>query len=1018
MGGRAECRRPAQPGFIRTGQIRGVSLRKSRICREGRADTVRGARHPELMDFDPSDPGNLIYARPPEDGKIFVSSKMSGGALKTERRAAAEAIEEYPPWRAWTWEDSAAAGPYCSESECVRQAGTSDGLVLILEDEITPVTRSELKAAQDAGVPIFVMLKTGVTRDTELERLIKRIRGEGNTTVNFSSPGELKTRVASALRTLALRTWRARMLERRQALLGKGSGGPTEDDSAEMQVSAGQDGAMITIADLLAQAGKRVHDGDAPGALEELWWVAQGAYDVGLSWLALKLVEDIERVIPAEAIDDWWQGWICNLRGLALSEGSSSAAARAEYERMRQLGKALGDADLESTALQNLGVQDVLEGEHAAAREKFTRSLKQKRELGDWHGGLQVLFNLVNVFVGQKKLDLADRLLDDLQALMSHLRDPYLRSSLHGHRGSVAVARGDLQSAQDEFREALRCARRSGATPRVITATQNLGAVAHDLGEPARARRWYEKALELAESIGDVTQRRIQRQALALSHVHLGEYDLAAELFLLVAEDATELEDQQQAAIALGDAGGSLMQAGNAERARELTERALAMPGGTDHWRAQHLANLAVELAALEEPEAAVSRLLEAANLAADPSERADALAQAGLGALESRATAGQAPGIFKQELELRREHEPPESWAWRAAEIGATLSHTSQTPAAPEFFTIALRVFARRPDRRQAFFIRNDRASANADLANLSSALADLTACLQIAVGMNDGALTQQAHMNLGEIQRRKHNHGNAGEHLKSALSLARDLQDARAEGDTLVLLALNAEDEGDIAGAGASLERAEDLARTLKDGHLRARALKGRASLQFRAGRFAAAAKLYLRAARLLAGEPTEQLAESLAGALHSAAHRGRLDEQTLEQLLDVSANLVAGDEDLVHELSGALPALSEKGDDRDVARLAAVALAVALRLGLAQGAEDNERLALFVQVGGAAAWWIDADPGRGAILTDELREICGAEAAREIVNLVDIAVEEIASKRKQRDENDPQADLQRAA
>lgn len=37
------------------------------------------------VDFDPADPRNLIYARPPEHGKIFVSSKMSGGALKAER---------------------------------------------------------------------------------------------------------------------------------------------------------------------------------------------------------------------------------------------------------------------------------------------------------------------------------------------------------------------------------------------------------------------------------------------------------------------------------------------------------------------------------------------------------------------------------------------------------------------------------------------------------------------------------------------------------------------------------------------------------------------------------------------------------------------------------------------------------------------------------------------------------------------------------------------------------------------
>lgn len=165
-------------------------------------------RHAGVVDFDPADASNLIYARPPENGKIFVSSKMNGGALKSERRAAVEAIEGIEgisPWHAWAWENSAAAGPYCSERECVAQAGTSDGLVLILEDEITPITRSELKAAQAAGVPIFVMLKTGVARDAELERLVRRIRGEGNTTENFSSPGELKTRVAGALRILALR---------------------------------------------------------------------------------------------------------------------------------------------------------------------------------------------------------------------------------------------------------------------------------------------------------------------------------------------------------------------------------------------------------------------------------------------------------------------------------------------------------------------------------------------------------------------------------------------------------------------------------------------------------------------------------------------------------------------------------------------------------------------------------------------------------------------------------------------
>jgi tetratricopeptide (TPR) repeat protein len=628
-----------------------------------------------------------------------------------------------------------------------------------------------------------------------------------------------------------------------------------------------------------------------------------------------------------------------------------------------------------------------------------------------------VLFNLVNVFVGQERLDLADRLLDDLDALMSHLRDPFLRSSLHGQRGTVAIARGDPKIAQDEFRKALRCARRSGSTPRIITCMQNLGSVAHDLGEPARARRWYAQALELAEGIDDLTQKRIQRQALALAHVRLGEYDRAAELFLRVAEDATDLDDQVQAAIALGDAGGSPMQAGDAERARELTERALAMPGSSDHWRAQQLTNLAAELNALGEPEPAATRLLEAANLTSEPAERADALRYAGEVAISSPETAGQAPRIFQQELELRREHEPSERWAWRAAEIGATLNHTSQTVAAPECFTIALRVFARRSDRRQAFFIRNDRASANADLRNLPSALADLTACLQIARETNDGALTQQAHMNLGEIQRRKGNHPAAAGHLNRALSIARGLQDSRAESDTLMLLALDAEDQNDTESARASLRRADELARTLKDRNLQVRVCKERAGLEFRARRFAVAATLYRRAARMLAGEDSGQLAESLSGALLSAAHRGRLDEDTLEQLLKVSTRLAA-DAELLGELIAALPALEEQGNDRDIARLAAIALGVALRLVLGCEDEDPERFFPFVQAASTAARWIAADSAHETILTDQLRDICGEEAAREIMQLVGEAVKAIEHKRAEADEENASTGLPRAA
>jgi len=62
---------------------------------------ARSQRHDVRVEFNPADPRNLIYARPPEYWKIFISSKMAGDALKAERIAAIEAVEEFPLSRPW-----------------------------------------------------------------------------------------------------------------------------------------------------------------------------------------------------------------------------------------------------------------------------------------------------------------------------------------------------------------------------------------------------------------------------------------------------------------------------------------------------------------------------------------------------------------------------------------------------------------------------------------------------------------------------------------------------------------------------------------------------------------------------------------------------------------------------------------------------------------------------------------------------------------------------------------------------
>ena len=431
------------------------------------------------MEFDPADPRNQIYARPPEYWKIFISSKMAGDALKAQRAAAIKAVNAFPLTKAWAWELSASAGPYYSEHECVAQAGTSDGLVLILDYELTDVTLKEFEAARSAHAPVFLMLKTGVKRNAALQRFIKRTR-QFAVTVNFSSTGELRTQITDSLRTWALRSGRSSILRAHEAsaVSTRDAAAKADDDFHDFEVSFGTEKSPVPVTNLVADAERLVGDGDPEQALSDLWELAQGASDVGLGWLGMKLLDEIDRIIPGEAINDRWRGWLCNTRGLVLSAGSRHAEARTEFDRMRQIGRALDDADLESTALQNLGVQDLLADNPKNARAKLVRSFEMKRAIGDWRGGLQVLFNLVNVFVGQGNLEAAEALLEDLEAIMTGLRDPMLRSTLHGLRGSVAVARKEFSKAQGHFRDALRAARRAQSTPRIITSMQNLGSTA------------------------------------------------------------------------------------------------------------------------------------------------------------------------------------------------------------------------------------------------------------------------------------------------------------------------------------------------------------------------------------------------------------------------------------------------------------------------------------------------------------------------------------------------------------
>lgn len=147
--------------------------------------------------------------------KVFISSQMTGGALDTERVAAAEAIEATSIARAWYWERDARAGPYSSKEVCLRQARSSDGLVLLLAEELRPMVHDEYMAAYERGSPCYIMLKDVAGREPDADEFIARERERPAITRGFRSVSELKTEITGAIIAFSVQAIRRENIRRR-----------------------------------------------------------------------------------------------------------------------------------------------------------------------------------------------------------------------------------------------------------------------------------------------------------------------------------------------------------------------------------------------------------------------------------------------------------------------------------------------------------------------------------------------------------------------------------------------------------------------------------------------------------------------------------------------------------------------------------------------------------------------------------------------------------------------------------
>jgi hypothetical protein len=153
----------------------------------------------DLLSFVPEDRSRLQW---------FVSSRLKGDCLRAEREAAIAAIMETQIIIPWAWERNSLAGHYPYEETCIHFASKSDGLILIVEGDVSPLCQKEYHAAATRKKPCYIFIKDGYEFEPAAEQFIAEQRKQGSNPIRFRNIQELKSLLGKSLQAECVRAFR------------------------------------------------------------------------------------------------------------------------------------------------------------------------------------------------------------------------------------------------------------------------------------------------------------------------------------------------------------------------------------------------------------------------------------------------------------------------------------------------------------------------------------------------------------------------------------------------------------------------------------------------------------------------------------------------------------------------------------------------------------------------------------------------------------------------------------------
>jgi tetratricopeptide (TPR) repeat protein len=328
---------------------------------------------------------------------------------------------------------------------------------------------------------------------------------------------------------------------------------------------------------------------------------------------ALRIASQARQLIPqlqpVEAANCW------KITGFVNAQLAHYDAAANAYQQALALFTDTGDLFNQEVVLDNLAKVERLEGQSESALRHATRAAELAAQLGDAHRQLGIEEEIGAIDLSEGDLESANSAYESALLLLKSAPDPRLEGYIWSEMGVLYTLMGDFTRAEDALNQATEIWKLNPDTAGELNTLDDYGDLLLERNQPAAARAYYTRGLQLAEKSSVDRARTFLLRGIGKSFLQQGSNKDARENLeqaLKLAGEINEADSVPETLCLLGDTAGQEHDFTRAARDYEqCRQAAIAAHDTYTEIRAEGgLAEIGFESGALEEAETHCERAL------------------------------------------------------------------------------------------------------------------------------------------------------------------------------------------------------------------------------------------------------------------------------------------------------------------------------------------------------------------------------------------------------------------------